>query len=123
MESMSARVLVVEDEPDIRDLLVILLDDDDRCEAVYAVGDLPAAVAIAENNEVTAIVIDFNLGGQTADTALPQLRELHPTARIVVFTASPEMAEKANVRGLGADIVAVKGEITFDQLLELTLAG
>jgi DNA-binding response OmpR family regulator len=123
MHDMVARVLVIEDEPDIRDLLVILLEDDDRCATAYAVGDLDSALAVARDRLPTAIVLDFNLSGETAETALPELRELLPAARIVVFTASPEAAEKADVRRLGAHIVSVKGEITFDQLLDLVLGG
>lgn len=118
---VAVRVLVVEDEPDIRDLLLIWLHDDPRCGGVHAAGDLPRALDAATTQPFDRVVLDYNVCGETSCTVLPTLRRLLPQARIVVFTAAPEAAEQAGVRALGADAVVAKGTTTFDHLLEAVL--
>lgn len=118
---VAVRVLVVEDEPHIRDLLLIWLHDDARCGSVEAVGDLPQALRAVRARTFDRVILDYNVCGDTACTILPELRRLLPQARIVVFTAAPEIAEQAGVRALGADEVVTKGTATFAQLLEAVL--
>lgn len=115
-------MLVVEDEPDIRDLLLIWLHDDPRCGSVQAVGNLAQARRAVQEQHFDRVVLDYNVCGDTACAILPELRRHLPQARVVVFTAAPEAAERAGVRDLGADAVVTKGTATFDHLLETVLA-
>jgi DNA-binding NarL/FixJ family response regulator len=116
---VSARVLVVDDEADILNLLTVLLDDDPRCQVVDTAADLTGAVDLAASQKPDVIILDFSLKGSTCETILPELRTLLPDARIVIFTASREAAEAASVRRLGADAVAEKATTSFDELLDL----
>jgi DNA-binding NarL/FixJ family response regulator len=118
---MPRRVLVVDDEPDIRDLLTMLLEDDDRCAAVAAVGELDGAVAAARTLAADAIVLDLMFGRRTCVEILPSLRAARPDAHIVVFTSSRRAAMAAGVLDLGADVVVQKVSVSFEDLIDLTL--
>ena len=115
------RVLVVDDEPDICDLLTMLLEDDDRCETVQTVGELDAAVARATALNPDSIVLDLMFGHRTCVEILPSLRRACPQAHIVVFTSSRRAAMAAGVLDLGADVVVQKVSVSFEDLADLAL--
>jgi DNA-binding NarL/FixJ family response regulator len=118
---MTSRVLVVDDEPDIRDLLTMLLEDDPRCEAVRAVGELDHAVDRAVELDPDCIVLDLMFGHRTCVEILPSLRQACPDAHIVVFTSSRRAAMTAGVLDLGADVVVQKVSVSFEDLTDLAL--
>jgi DNA-binding NarL/FixJ family response regulator len=118
---MARRVLVVDDEPDICDLLTMVLEDDERCEAVRAVGELDDAVARAVELDPDCIVLDLMFGHRTCVEILPSLRQACPTAHIVVFTSSRRAAMSAGVLDLGADVVVQKVSVSFEDLADLAL--
>ena len=112
---------MVDDEPDIRDLLTMLLEDDERCEAVRAVGDLDDAVDRAVELAADCIVLDLMFGHRTCVEILPSLRAACPAAHIVVFTSSRRAAMAAGVLDLGADVVVQKVTVSFEDLTDLAL--
>jgi len=118
---MARRVLVVDDEPDIRDLLTMLFEDDGRCAAVAAVGDLDQAVGAAHQLAADSIVLDLMFGHRTCVEVLPNLRSARPQAHIVVFTSSRRAAMAAGVLDLGANVVVQKVSVSFEDLIDLTL--
>src|SRR3954464_5260257 len=130
---MGRRVLVVDDEPDILDLLTMLFEDDDRCAVVAAVGELDAAVSAAVEVEADSIVLDLMFGHRTSVEILPALRRAPPEAhtaavrrprregRLVVFTSSRRAAMAAGVLDLGADVVVQKVSVSFEALTDLVL--
>ena len=80
---MPQRILVVDDEQEICDLLTYWLDDDPRCDRVIQASDLDDAVHLAECEHPDVIVLDFKVGVRTSVEALPALRRSCPHARIV----------------------------------------
>jgi two-component system, NarL family, nitrate/nitrite response regulator NarL len=118
---MAKRVLVVDDEPDLRQLLRWLLELDDRCSGIAEAEDGPAAVREAQRLEPNAVILDFMLGDETAADMLPSLRAACPSARIVVYTAAPERAEAAGVIKAGADAVAAKAGVNIDDVIDMAL--
>ena len=118
---MAKRVLVVDDEPDLRQLLRWLLELDDRCGGIAEAEDGPTAVAEAEKLEPNAVILDFMLGDATASDVLPSLRAACPNARIVVYTAAPERAKAAGVIDAGADAVAAKAGSSVDDIIDMAL--
>ena len=117
------RVLVVDDEVDILDLLDIWLSDDPRCAAVKRADNLDEAVDIAKTWGPAVIVVDFFLGHRTAVEVLPELRQSCPRARIIVHTASRRAAEAAGATAAGADVVIEKNNYTIDDLIDRILDG
>ena len=120
---MALRVLVVDDEPDIVDLITIWLEDDPRCKAVERAGTLQQAVEVTEATSPDVILLDFRLGGQNSSTVLPELRRICPAARILVHTASRVEAEAANVLAIGADAILEKATISVDAVVEAVLSA
>ena len=116
------RVLVVDDEREICDLVTIWLDDDPRCERVIQAHDLEAAVRLADRERPDVIVLDFEVGQHTSVEALPALRHSCPHARIVIHTGSRDEAVRANVEGHGADDVVEKATTSLPDLVEIVLA-
>ena len=116
------RVLVVDDEQHICDLLSIWLDDDPRCERVVQAHDLDAAVLIAQRENPDVILLDFQVGQRTSIEALPDLRRSCPDARIVIHTGSPDEALRANVEGHGVDQIVEKATTSISDVVELVLS-
>ncbi|HMC67595.1 MAG TPA: response regulator [Mycobacteriales bacterium] len=118
---MPKRVLVVDDEPDLRRLLRWLLEIDERCSGIAEADDGASAMREAQRLAPNAVILDFMFGDETAADFLPGLRAACPTARIVVYTAAPERAEAAGVIDAGADAVAAKAGQNVDDVIEMAL--
>ena len=120
---MAQRVLVVDDEPDLRRLLRWLLELDERCTGIAEAVDGESAIREAQKLTPHAVILDFMLGDTTAAEMLPALRAACPEARIVVYTAAPESAEAADVIGRGADVVATKVGHAIDDVIDIALTA
>lgn len=116
------RVLLVEDDPDIRFLLRFWLEDDGRCEQVWDADSPAAAIELAQRHSIDAVLLDFMLTGGTAVDCLAQLRDALPDARIIVYTANLQVAQQAGVRDLGADLVVEKATVVVEDVVDLVLA-
>lgn len=112
------RVLVVDDEPDIVELLTIWLDDDPRCSQVFRANDLDGALALATAKRPDIVVLDFCFGHRLATEILPTMRAACPDALIVVHTASKRAAELSGVLQVGADTIVEKGAETIDEVID-----
>ena|SRR5690349_126225 len=119
---MGLRVLVVDDEPDILDLMTIWLEDDSRCKAVERATSLAEALMVAESTCPDAILLDFRLGAQNSASVLPRLRHVCPQARILIHTASRAEADAAQVLSLGADGILEKATVSVDEVVDAVLA-
>ena len=118
----SRRVLVVEDNEDIRLLLNLWLSDDPRCLSVSEADSVDAALAATRRGTAyDAVVLDFMLGDGTASDCLRQVRQAWPDARVVVYTASMRSAREAGVLEMGADLVVEKLAVVVEDVVELVL--
>ena len=118
---MPKRVLVVDDERDICDLVTIWLEDDPRCDAVWQADNLDAAIRLADEQRPNVILLDFRVGALTSLEVLPQLRRSCPSAQIVIHTASRDEALRAGVEGHGADRVVEKASVSLPDVVEIVL--
>src|SRR5437764_7161836 len=118
---MTLRILVVDDEPDILDLLTSWLEDDPRCKAVERASTLPEAIEVAELTCPDVILLDFRLGHQTSASALPKLRASCPSTSILIHTASRDEADAAQVLALGADAILEKATVSIAAVVEAVL--
>jgi len=118
---MALRVLVVDDEPDIIDLMTIWLEDDPRCKAVERATSLEQALQVAQSCNPDVMLLDFRLHGQTIASILPALRSTCPEAKILIHTANREDADRAQVLALGADAILEKATVSVDQVVEAIL--
>jgi DNA-binding NarL/FixJ family response regulator len=103
--------MVVDDEPDLRELIRLTLEFDDRLEVVTAVPSLEAALAAAADGDIDLVVLDHWLGGTlTGLEAAGQLKTSAPDARILLFTAED---------GVGYATAAIDAVLLKTDLVEL----
>jgi DNA-binding NarL/FixJ family response regulator len=103
----TCRVLIVDDQPVIRHALRTYLDRDARFTVVGEAGTARQAIDLAATEQLDAVLLDQNMPHATGLQILPVLRELQPTARIVMLTYENDIDEEA-ARALGADTVITK---------------
>jgi DNA-binding response OmpR family regulator len=99
----SARVLVVEDEPNIRDLVVLHLNLEGLTPV--ATGDGNDALRLARSEQFDLIVLDLMLPGLDGMTICRAIRreEMNPEVPILMLTARREESDKVLGLDTGAD--------------------
>lgn len=115
------RVLLVDDDEEMRDLLEIMLEEDGRFCVVGHAADGRQALRLAERYLPDVVVLDLQMPGMDGLTALPGLRARLPGARIVVLSAFPDPITLADTVELGVDGYIDKGR-SWCELIP-TLAG
>ena len=100
------RVLIVDDTTDIRDLVRFALERAGH-QIVGEAANGREAIGIAQTVDIDAVLLDVMMPELNGLEALPHLRRLLPSARIVMFSSVPDA--EADARRLGADGFVVKG--------------
>lgn len=102
------RILVIEDDPEIRHLLSVVLDGDDR--EVIAVEDGASARRVMDEGPLDMVLLDLILPDLDGRTLLTDLRERRATAGVpvVVITARTDRALREDCYALGADVYIEK---------------
>jgi DNA-binding NarL/FixJ family response regulator len=100
----TARVLVVEDVPELSRLLEMTFELDGRFESVGTATSGGAALDLAARERPDAVVLDLTIDGVDGLRVLPPLRALLPEARIIIFTGrdDPKLREQAMTEGAAA---------------------
>jgi CheY-like chemotaxis protein len=119
MGDSPVRVVVVDDEPEVRLLFRYLLAADGRFRVVGEAADGAEAVAVAERERPDAVVLDLMMPGTSGLSALPRLRALAP---VVVVSAYDER-EAAVARGARAFLAKDRAPASLCQvIIDLTQA-
>ncbi len=95
------RVLVVDDEPNMREVVEDVVRRGTRCEVV-SVGTLREARKILVHESVNLLVADVNLPDGDGTSLLSILQQHQPTASAIVMTGSPTLASAINAMREGA---------------------
>lgn len=103
------RTLIVDDTPDLRDLLVLALDEVEDFEVVGEAGDGRSAVVGARQTDPDLVVLDLAMPVMDGLEALPHLRRACPTATIVVLSGFGASALRDRALVSGADGYVEKG--------------
>ena len=115
-----ARVLVVDDHPGMRAIVIDLLSHEPDFEVVGQAGNGFAAIDLTAGEPVDVIVLDDSMPLMTGMEALPALRRNCPDARIVIWSATPEVRDRS--MQAGADAFVPKGD-PLGRLLEALRRG
>lgn len=118
----SARVLVVEDVPELSRLLEMTFELDGRFEPVGTATSGGAALDLAARERPDAIVLDIAINGVDGIGILPILRRLVPDARIIVFTGHDDATLRDQAMAAGATAWVLKGGDLSNLLDELSAA-
>ncbi len=114
--AVPGRVLIVDDDPDIRESLATALDP--ARYVLVSAADGATAVALAQSFAPEVILLDLGLPDVEGLELIPRLRELDRLVGIVVLTATSEIQVVVRAMRLGADNFLVK-PTTLDTLNEV----
>lgn len=94
------RILIVDDDNDIRTLLTRFLSKNNYETANVRSG--ATAIEWMRNDTPDLVLCDFRLEDMTATELLPSIREMHPTAAVIVITGYSDVKDAVEVIKLGA---------------------
>src|SRR6059058_6408762 len=100
-----ARVVLVDDEPDIVFLARTLFESDGRFDVVGEARDGQEAVRLAQSLQPEAVLLDILMPRMDGWEALPLIRRVAPEATVVVVSAlgrRQNVAERAAALGAAA---------------------
>jgi two-component system response regulator DesR len=110
------RVLIVDDNPAMREILRDLLDDA-GFEVVSEAGDAEQGVPLAQSLAPDVVLMDVSLPGQDGLAATRRIRRLSPATRVVVFTSFDGAWVGREAIAAGASAFLAKGT-PADDILE-----
>ena len=105
----TAKVLVVEDVPELSRLLEMTFELDGRFDPVGTASSGGAALDLAAREQPDAIVLDVAIEGIDGIDVLPLLRRVVPNARIIVFTGHDDDDLRKEALDAGASAWVLKG--------------
>jgi DNA-binding NarL/FixJ family response regulator len=117
MTAPPIRVLVAEDNQDLRDLLVTLISAEPDLKCVGTANDVDAVIASASELKCDVLVLDLELQGRSSIDVLKTVRGTGKKISIIVFSghAHPEMIR--HTLAAGADAYVPKSG-DFEMLLD-----
>ena len=109
MTSSPLRILIAEDNDDLRDLLVTIVSAEPDLECVGTAKDVEAVIACAAEHKADVLVLDLELQGRSSIDVLKAVRSAGNKLTIIVFSghAHPEMIR--HTLAAGADAYVAKG--------------
>jgi DNA-binding NarL/FixJ family response regulator len=101
------RVLIAEDNADLAATLAMLVDADSRLQYAGHSSTLSQLEQSCAAGGIDVVVLDLQLGRESALKALPALCARHAAIRFLVHTGhnSPELASRARVAGAAGFVV------------------
>lgn len=96
-----ARVLVVEDDPSMKNILVDTLEDEGH--DVKSAGDGKLATSLTRNNTFDLVISDVRLPGMDGVEVLTELRNIQPGVKCIVITGYASEDTPARAIRLGVD--------------------
>ena len=98
---MKLRVLVVEDDPMVLDVLAALLGFEEL--EVVTASDGPVGLELAQRIEPDVVVLDINLPGMDGLQVARAIRQTDQVTRIVMLSANTSQEAELEVAAAGAD--------------------
>jgi DNA-binding NarL/FixJ family response regulator len=112
------RIILADSDPRTVSALRILL----KCEAGHSiVGEAmntTELLELAQVEELDLVLLDWELNGDPNAGLLADLRDIHPTARVIALSGRPESKQAA--LGAGADVFVSKAEPASALVMEVT---
>ena len=102
------RVLVVDDEPDVRLLLRLQLERAGH-EVTGEAGDGVEALAACDADPPDVVVLDLLMPTMNGFETIPRMRTAHPDVRIVAYTAVAGDFVRNEMQRLGIPLVLKTG--------------
>lgn len=100
--AVPVRVVVVDDEPDLRLLIGRRLQREPRFTVVGEAADIAGAIEAVADAQPDVVLLDLLLGAEHGRDAVGPLMAAAPEAMIAVLTALPAEQQEAVLRAAGA---------------------
>lgn len=110
-ESSPIRVVVADDEPDLRLLLRMQLGRREDVEVIGEAADGADAVRLAVDMDADAVIMDLLMPGTSGFEAIAALTEQAPTVGVVAYTAVAGEFVRAEMARLGVELVLKSGDV------------
>lgn len=122
MDARPLRVLVAEDNDDLRDLLITLISAEPDLECVGAAKDVDSVLGSTREGQLDVLVLDLELQGRSSIDLLKTVRKDGSRINIIVFSghSHPEMVR--HTLAAGADAYVPKSG-DYQQLLDAIRNG
>lgn len=98
MNDISKRLLIVDDEPYIRQSLCDFFEDRSWITAQAVSGE--DAISVLDSQQAAAAIVDIRMGGMDGNTFIRQSYQRHPNLTFVICTGSPEYEIPADLKAL-----------------------
>ncbi|HEX6639353.1 MAG TPA: response regulator [Steroidobacteraceae bacterium] len=117
MDSSPLRVLVAEDNDDLRDLLITLISAEPDLHCVGGAKDIDTVLSRSRDDQLDVLVLDLELQGRSSIDLLKTMRKDGNKVSVIVFSghSHPEMIKHTLAAGANA-YVSKSGD--YEQLLE-----
>lgn len=118
------RVLIADDEPDVRLLLRLQLSGVPDVEVVGEAGDGVEALELCDRLQPDAVVMDLLMPRMMGIEAIERLQQQHPAIGVVAYTATAGDFVRHEMERLGVSLLLKSGDV--EQLvaaLRLTVDG
>jgi DNA-binding NarL/FixJ family response regulator len=108
-ESQAIRVIVADDDEDIRELLADMIARDDSVELVGTASDANSAIELGEQEKPDVAVLDWMMPNGGGPKAAEALRSKNDAIRIVGISAGDPMLASTQMGSTGAVAFLAKG--------------
>ena len=108
-ETKPIRVLVADDDEDIRELLADMINREDAVELVGAAEDANSAIELAEQTEPDVAVLDWMMPNGGGPKAATEITARWPETRIVGISAGDAVSASLQMGTTGAVAFLEKG--------------
>lgn len=105
------RVLLVDDQPQVRRGLKMRLGLEPDVEIAGEAGDGAAAVALADELRPDIVLMDVEMPGMDGISATQELRAVAPHSAVVILTLYDDAATRARAKEAGAASFVAKHEV------------
>ena len=112
---MSKSVLIVDDSMVSRMMIKEIISTSHNDWQITEAKNADDAVLKSEGQQFDLITLDLNMPGRTGLEVAPELKALHPNARIALMTANIQTSIKQQADALGLEFVAKP--VTEDSVL------
>jgi DNA-binding response OmpR family regulator len=106
----AARVAILEDDPDLRLLLSLQLEDELGIVPVAGAGSLDELYAVCERERPDIAIVDLQLGDAHGTDVVEGMRNRFPAVALVVYTGSDDSGVRSRLAELEVPVVR-KGDL------------
>ncbi|MFN9742753.1 MAG: sigma-54-dependent transcriptional regulator, partial [Acidobacteriota bacterium] len=99
---MTDRILIAEDDPDLRDLLQDELEDAGYDTSICINGQKALEQIEKTNEQIDLLLTDIRMPGLSGDELLEKIRELRPEVPVIIITAFGSVEQAVELVKAGA---------------------